>query len=434
MDIAYKLLDLVVTIIEVFMYFAFIDIFVGQEIFKKQFNKVLGLGIFYTISIFCYTMLSHNDSMMIKGLFSVALIIVTEFLIYKGYYVKIIVMSVTYLIILSLIDFSTVVVTAYLSAQNINHFMETIFFKMFGALISKAILAVFILYAQRCMKNLKRLTSKYLFVLLILTAFEMFFTFYIFDNLNPSHAVTVSDAAIFIVLLMLELLFLMCFDVMTDNYTEKERIALVSLHNRMLQKSLDEEKVSFNLWRGRIHDYKNHVIYMRELLENKKYEELDEYLEKEAGELKKQSAFVQSGYIGIDAILNAKMVYAQSQNIHVFCNVSLPKGLNLDDGVMSSVLGNLLDNAIRAVMELEEKFIEVDIRYTKENLYLKVVNNKKEGTIDFEKSSKKNSLWHGIGIKSVRQQIENAGGDFKLIQEDKKVTAIAVIYQLTTEN
>ena len=217
---------------------------------------------------------------------------------------------------------------------------------------------------------------------------------------------------------------------MTEKNEKEEKLDLLNLYNKMLQESLEEEKHSFDLWSRRVHDYKNHIIYMRELLESKEYERLNKFMQEETGILKYQSSYVQSGYRGIDAIINSKMIYAQGQDIHVFCNIRLPDGLLLDEGAVVTILGNLLDNAIRAEMKLEEKFIEIHINYMQENMYIKIVNHKERGKIDFKSSSKENSKWHGIGLRSVKQQLKKMNGDFSLIQKNEKVVAIAVIYEV----
>lgn len=87
---------------------------------------------------------------------------------------------------------------------------------------------------------------------------------------------------------------------------------------------------------------------MRELLEKEQYKHIAEIVNKEIGELKRQSIYVESGYVGIDAIVNSKLMYAQGQGIHPIYNINIPKGLQIDNLLMSSILGNLLDNAIRA--------------------------------------------------------------------------------------
>ena len=95
---------------------------------------------------------------------------------------------------------------------------------------------------------------------------------------------------------------------------------------------------------------------MRELLEKEQYKHIAEIVNKEIGELKRQSIYVESGYVGIDAIVNSKLMYAQGQGIHPIYNINIPKGLQIDNLLMSSILGNLLDNAIRATAQTEEKY------------------------------------------------------------------------------
>lgn len=114
----------------------------------------------------------------------------------------------------------------------------------------------------------------------------------------------------------------------------------------------------------------------------------------------------------------------------MYCNIGLPSGLLLDEMAMVTILGNLLNNSIRAEISSKEKFIEIHINYMKENIYIKIVNHKQPGEIDFDISSKEDPAWHGIGLRSVKQQVKKLNGDFKLIQKSNKVIAMVVIYEV----
>ena len=212
-----------------------------------------------------------------------------------------------------------------------------------------------------------------------------------------------------------------------DNRNKGEELALITLHSEILNKSLLEERITFDMWRNRLHDYKNQLIYIRELLEKQQYKKISEIVDKEIGELKRQSIYIESGYLGIDAIINSKLMYAQGKGIHTIYNIKIPAGLKIDDEVVASILGNLIDNAIRASLLTEDKYFEINIVYVFENLNIKISNSTSSKRINFEKSSKSRSGLHGIGIYSVRNNVRRLHGTFDISQHENIVVAAVKI-------
>lgn len=192
---------------------------------------------------------------------------------------------------------------------------------------------------------------------------------------------------------------------------------LLNIHNEMLLKSLEENRKSYEVWKSKNHDYKHHLIYMTELAESGDFDNLKDYLNQEIGEIKKDTKIVQSGYIGIDLIINSKQILAQSHHLHMFCNVNLPENL-------------VLDNAITAGTEVSGSIVEVNIYMVKNNLCMKIRNQTVSEYIDFTHTSASNKLRHGIGLKSVSNSVEKMDGEFSIGERDGVVTAFKTFYNV----
>lgn len=428
MDIMYRLLDATAVVIEVVMCFVFVATFMKENKIRSHFLLVL-IAVFLNVVIDYMTIPVQVYSVFRIILFIGAELLV-QFFIYRKGYGKILVLTVTYILVLSLIDYSTVAVMTYLSGMEFIYFQKMTSFRIYGTVISKVFLLASIIFIQKKLQGLKRLKRIHLIFLFAISGFIMFFASYMFQNFMQRNQILGSETTMFLLLLLIEMLSFYSFSAMVGNKEKEEKLNLLNLYNDMLQKSLEEEKSSFDLWIGRVHDYKNHVVYMLELLESEEYGKLKKYMQEETGSLKYQSDYIQSGYKGIDVIVSSKKVYAKSQGIHMYCNIGIPSGLPLDEMAMVTILGNLLDNSIRAEVSSKEKFIEIDINYMKENIYIKIVNHKQPEEIDFEISSKEDRAWHGIGLRSVKQQVKKLNGDFKLIQQPDKVIAMVVIYEI----
>lgn len=428
MDIVCDVFDSMAAMIEMTMCFVFVSSFMEEDILKKHATGIVITNVIYLI--FNYITMRIAVYSVCRFLIYAGMALFAQFLFYRKYYDRILVMTVTYLVFFMLFDYSVVAVMAYISGTELGYFQEMTSLRICEIILSKSSLFLSVLLLRRKMAGLKKLNRKHLLCIFGISGIIMLFAFYIFDNFMQRNRILASETMMFLLLLLIEILSIYSFAVMAEKRENEEKLQLIHLYNQMLQKSLDEEKNSFALWSGRVHDYKNHVLYMLELLKTKEYAKLEEYMQEESGVLNHQSHYVRSGYPGIDVIINSKTVYAGSLGIHVFCNIHIPLNLLLNEGAMVTILGNLLDNAIQAETQMEKKSIEVNISYRKGNVYIKIVNHKKSGDIDFKTTKKEDAQWHGIGLRSVEQQIKKLHGDFRLIQEEDQVISMVVLYDI----
>lgn len=85
---------------------------------------------------------------------------------------------------------------------------------------------------------------------------------------------------------------------------------------------------------------------------------------------------------------------------------------------MCSLFANLLDNAMEACekLEKEERNISVEIRRHHAMLMLIVENSCRQDAPvkkGIFRTTKKNRVLHGYGLRSVRQTVKNYGGQFE---------------------
>lgn len=428
MELIYNVIDAIAMMIEVTMCFVFVCSFLQG---KTMNNHTIGIVITNVVFVVInYITMKIEIFSPGRYILMIIVLIVSQCLFYKKFYDKIAVMTITYMLFFVLIDCSTVAIMTYLSGLEFNYFQQMTFFRIGGTFLSKVMLVGFILILRRKSESLQLLKKKYLMLLAVISGMIIIFTFDMFQDFMARNYITASETSIFVLLMLIEFLLFFSFAAITESGSKEEKLALLDLHNQMLSQMLDEEKNSFSLWSGRVHDYKNQVLYMQELLKKQEYNQLADLMEAETGMLKSQCNYIKTGYIGIDAILNAKIIYAESQNIHIMCNIKLIDDLVIDNEGIALVLGNLMDNAIYEVQKIKDKNIEINIELLKNNLYVKIVNPKQKREIDFTKSEKRNPKLHGIGLQNVKKQVNQMGGDFKIIQEENTVVAIVVIYNV----
>jgi len=135
----------------------------------------------------------------------------------------------------------------------------------------------------------------------------------------------------------------------------------------------------------------------------------------------------------INAILSEKKSVAEKNNLDLDIYVEPGTALTgISDADMITMLSNLLDNALRAVKDTEDKLIIVRI-YPENEGYFHIIKieNHFTGTIFNTDSgfisTKKEKGIHGIGIKSVKNTAEKYGGYLECFVEDKLFTAVLVL-------
>lgn len=168
------------------------------------------------------------------------------------------------------------------------------------------------------------------------------------------------------------------------------------------------------------HDMKNHMLVMSDLLKQQEYEKLNNYIEKLVDKVSVADKIINTGNIELDAIINSKISEARVRDIELRSLVSVPPDVNVSGYDLSVIVGNILDNAIRGADGVDngERFIDFEINFDRERLYISAVNPYK-GIILFGENglpltTKSDKGEHGIGISNVKRTVDKYGGEFNI--------------------
>lgn len=161
-------------------------------------------------------------------------------------------------------------------------------------------------------------------------------------------------------------------------------------------------------WR---HDYRNHIQNMKNRLDGDQGE-LEQYLDELADDLTQTDTSIQTGNVMADAVLNSKLSVAEQKNIQLNVKAHIPKGIEMTDVEMCSVLGNLLDNAIEACEKLpcDKRFLRVYIDKFKGQFYLSVQNSSPSIQRDKGIFRTTKAGTHGFGLFRIDRIAKKYGG------------------------
>lgn len=290
------------------------------------------------------------------------------------------------------------------------------------AVISKLILFLIVIMVRRIYRHEIILGKKYAVTMGIYSIFLLTFLLVMAEfSMNAVKLKMSLFLLFFIISIIMELLTLSFVIKAGESYEQKQRAEFIELKNSMLQQSLNETKQAFQLWRKSIHDYKNNVLVLSQLAQNDDIEGIKKYLKKETDLIDRKIFCIHTGNSVIDVIINTKQHFAEAKGILFVVNAFLPEHGTILDLDLANILGNLLDNAIEASMEEQDPYIDVIIRQEKSFMLIKVTNKYCGELPGNMRSSKKNKIFHGIGIESVKSTVEKYHGEFSIKKQDNEV-------------
>ncbi len=170
------------------------------------------------------------------------------------------------------------------------------------------------------------------------------------------------------------------------------------------------------------HDYKNHLIALREMTGDHKASTLKEYVRNLEEKIELSSQFSMTGNESIDGLINYKLQMMYDLGVKADLNIHIPEDLNIPSSDMVVILGNLLDNAIRALQEEEHGVFQMDFLYNRGAIFLRIRNSyvgkiKQRGST-FLTTKTETDEPHGIGLNNVKLMVEKYNGEFTIRAEE----------------
>ena len=158
---------------------------------------------------------------------------------------------------------------------------------------------------------------------------------------------------------------------------------------------------------------------------------MNQYLDSMKNFMTNPEEYVKTGNDTVDSLLNYKIQKANEVLNVVETKISIPQQLRLRSFDLNVLLGNLLDNAIDASMQTEDKKLNITIKLDKGVLFLNICNSCQkiaDGRSDFLRTTKKDKANHGIGLNNVRRIVEKYHGDIAFLYENNSMETDVMMY------
>lgn len=175
------------------------------------------------------------------------------------------------------------------------------------------------------------------------------------------------------------------------------------------------------------HDLKHDYALIENYLKEKEYSKIMKIVESRMQEVQEVTTTINSNNNIINAIINYKMMIANSKNIKINYEINVSSKEYMKDYHLNELLSNLLDNAIDNCLKNDPKievFIEEDVF-----LYLEVINKINDSVLNKNPDLRTSKLGgnHGHGIKSVKRIVNEYRGSVKFFEKDNKFHASIII-------
>ena len=421
----------------------FIYFFTDRLLYKRFKGKLITylIAILNSIIIFLLPELSYLK-------IGVSIIAVTCFCLFlyktKAHIAS--VFALLFIYILYIIDVITGNLISLITSESIISILfGSLLWRLIICIIVKALdFLVFLFIYKQLKKAGLNYEKKYwilfniiMFVFLIITA--MFMLLYPADRSDLESSIIYFALAVLFFIMSLIVIYFFTNILESNNRIQKYLILEAGYESVNESLLLQQEHIRrFNKIR---HDIKNHLLLAHSMLKQNKYEDADSIITKTLCQTDSASIGmdISSGNSVIDAILSGKKATCDNSGIAFNCSLDDLSSIYIDILDISSVLSNLLGNAIEAAINSENPSIEIKIVIL--NNYLNIYVKNSFASTPQEDSSgsillttkKDQPELHGYGTQIIKEIAEKYSGNFKWVVDGSFFKAAVILYNVSKE-
>lgn len=272
-------------------------------------------------------------------------------------------------------------------------------------------LLTYIIYTL-CSSKMNIIKNKYLFafnsLIIGISIILSYITLSISLSNPDSYQLPAIFATIFVLLIVCISLYNKFLSVIEENTNYRIKLELDKMEKEY-SAQIDNKLKQLHSLR---HDMKNHLIIINGYAIKGESNKISTYIDRISNDLSLTKT-VDSGSHIVSALISEKEKLAKSQNINCDIITNTPS-INIDDFSITTIIGNLFDNAITAASKCEQGWINFELAQTGSYLNIVIENSHCENLIEnncnFSTTKTDNLSPHGIGIKNVRKVIAKLNG------------------------
>ena len=199
----------------------------------------------------------------------------------------------------------------------------------------------------------------------------------------------------------------------------RERMRMLEMQESQFE-SQQQYMESFSRAR---HDFRQNILTMKNLYHEGNYERLGTYIDEYYDALPTPETRQYCSNSALNALLNYYAGKATENAIHASFRIDLPQNLSVSDVDLCTIVGNILENAVAACLDLPESERTLSLSGLVQNRRLYIVATNAFNGITRQRNGEYLSLRHsgnGIGLTSVRASAEKYHGKAEFSHSDKE--------------
>lgn len=396
---------------------------------KKQLSTIMVLGtlifeIGALINIFIIS------TAWINVLFSVTANLILSLFFFKikpsraGFY------SVLLVSISSFLEHIIIFVISSYSDLYIAEYKSETILLVIEIIISKVlyfiVVMVLLRFTQKDETIVKIPTAFYIFPLITLISVTCFWHVSLNQHLEFKNQIILGIVSI---LLLLATLFV--FFSFQANAQKERKLLLLQQERDKIKTDITYyeilEKQNNNL-RTYAHDAKKHLSAIKNLNNNP---EIDIYISEMYESLSEYCKVSHSGNHTLDVVIDKYVTECDLNNITFEFDIKNNNLSQVEPYDLVAILGNLLDNALEASEQSQDKMVSIETDF-RNNFSVIIVSNSCDKNPQLSNSelpvtTKSNKQLHGFGLKSIRKTIKKYNGDIAFEYDNKKKIFIVTV-------
>lgn len=309
-------------------------------------------------------------------------------------------------------------------------FIFSLIVKVADALVSY----VFYKMLNKVDKNIKSkfwvLFAVVMFVLLSITTVFL----QIYPDTEQNSASTVMYTVLTSLFFAMSVILIYFYTEISKSYQRDSKLFLLENNFNSLQEQIAVQQQNSEKTKKIRHDMKNHLSNIRSLIDSGKIAAAVSLLDQAAENVNNAKAeIIDTGNSFVDAIILSKTTVCREKNIDFSCSVQPLENIKIDVVDLSSLLSNLLDNAVEAAVQTTEPFVRLTI--AKYNAYYTIcVENSYKGK-EFLKesmgvliSTKSDKALHGYGTQIISDIAQKYDGSYSWeAQENRFISTVIMV-------
>ncbi len=290
-------------------------------------------------------------------------------------------------------------------------------------LLCKVVMTAILLILVRIF-TIKTHFSFYDLLLYLLFPCVTIVTLYIFIQLGidfDTAKYSVLIISVILALAILNILAVLWFRRSVDNVSAQLELDMLKKRNELEEERYRELGRMYEQLRITRHDIRDHLVSINCFLEEHRYDDVEKYISEKQAELEKTEHICHTNNRVIDYIIDSYMT--DNRDIFFIVSGEYAECDYIDPMDISSLLGNMLSNAVRGAEGSKHK--QIEISFAVNGYYLNIIckNTVPKSVLKTNPkliSTKKDSNHHGYGIKSMQCIVDKYDGMMQFYEEGRK--------------